>query len=243
MQIISDRKAFKRGVLLYRKIRYRKGHGVHSPFVFNFITKVIDERAAYYCLKDIELTRKKFFYENEPFHKWEIRPKYGALLMRISNYLKPQNLLLIGSDLSFSALYSSSYASTTRCVVLEEKTEIAAFSRSVIEKHRAKNILLKEGVYQKTVSEVLEHTDKLDFVYFGYPNDSALDIPVFECILPHLHEHSVLILRGIRKTKDRKEFWNRLCARPEVSVTIDVYELGIAFFNHKIHKKNYIVSF
>ena len=31
---------------MYRGIRYRKGFGVHSPFVFNLITKVIEESEA-----------------------------------------------------------------------------------------------------------------------------------------------------------------------------------------------------
>lgn len=34
--------------------RHRRGHGVHSPLVFDLITKVIEETLPYYCYDDIE---------------------------------------------------------------------------------------------------------------------------------------------------------------------------------------------
>ena len=32
-----------------RKIRHRKGYGVHSPFAYGLITKVIEEKSGYYA--------------------------------------------------------------------------------------------------------------------------------------------------------------------------------------------------
>ena len=59
MRIIPKANTLRKGILLYRGIRYRKGFGVHSPFVFNLITKVIEERCQYYSFYDIELIRKQ----------------------------------------------------------------------------------------------------------------------------------------------------------------------------------------
>ena len=64
MPIIPKINSFRKSILLYRGIRYRKGFGVHSPFVYNLITKVIEERCPYYCFDDIELVRKQLLFCN-----------------------------------------------------------------------------------------------------------------------------------------------------------------------------------
>ena len=65
MRIIPKTNTLRKGLLLYRGIRYRKGFGVHSPFVFNLITKVIEEQCPYYSFGDIELIRKQLLYSEE----------------------------------------------------------------------------------------------------------------------------------------------------------------------------------
>ena len=64
MQIIPKANTLRKSVLLYRGIRYRRGYGVHSPFVFNLITKVIEERCSYYSFYDIELIRKQLLFRD-----------------------------------------------------------------------------------------------------------------------------------------------------------------------------------
>src|ERR1044071_5655586 len=41
-----------------------KGHGVHSPFVFDFITKVLDDRTKYEDYSKIEVLRKRSLKES-----------------------------------------------------------------------------------------------------------------------------------------------------------------------------------
>ena len=62
MRFIPKANTWRKSVLLYRSIRYRKGFGVHSPFVFDLITKVIEEKCPYYSFQDIELLRKKMLF-------------------------------------------------------------------------------------------------------------------------------------------------------------------------------------
>ena len=59
MRLIPKVNTLRKGALLYRCLRYRKGYGVHSPFVYNLITKVIEEKCSYYSFYDIELLRRE----------------------------------------------------------------------------------------------------------------------------------------------------------------------------------------
>ena len=129
MQIIPKVNTLRKGSLLYRSIRYRKGFGVHSPFVFNLITKVIEEKCSYYSFYDIELLRKQLLQTRsigEIVKREAIRPKHGALLFRLTNYFKSRNILQIGTTMGLSTLYLTSYATGLRCIVLENIPEFAA---------------------------------------------------------------------------------------------------------------------
>ncbi len=102
MQIIPKVNTLRKGALLYRCIRYRKGFGVHSPFVFNLITKVIEEKCSYYSFYDIELLRKQLLQTRsigEIVKRESIRAKHGALLFRLTNYFKSKNILQIGTTM------------------------------------------------------------------------------------------------------------------------------------------------
>lgn len=263
MKVIPRVMVVKRGVLLYRKIRYRKGHGVHSPFMFNFITKVIDERASYYCLNDIELTRKKVIYSEEAFRyfqemkqhvlsndfikewirKMAIKPKSGALLMRITNYFKPKRIVQIGCRTGFSTLHLSSYASDIQTLVFEENEDMRRFCQLVFDKHKARHISLISGRYQEKLPAVLSALGSIDLVFLETHNSIETNLFAIEQCLPHLHRQSILIVSGIKTTKEKEQFWKQLCARSETGVCVDVYEFGIIFFDKKIYKRNYIVSF
>jgi len=125
MQILPKVNTLRKGSLLYRSIRYRKGFGVHSPFVFNLITKVIEEKCSYYSFYDIELLRKQLLFKegeitypdrqnkgkrktrsiSEIVKRESIRPKHGALLFRLANYFKSKNILQIGTTMGLSTLY------------------------------------------------------------------------------------------------------------------------------------------
>lgn len=263
MRILYGKRVFRRGVLLYRKIRYRKGHGVHSPFVFNLITKVIDERASFYCLRDIQSTRDAMSRLEQTFpiagpdkagtarllpaHKIvrqnAVKPKSGTLLMRIVNYFRPRTILQIGCSAGFSSLYLSAYDSGIPVVVLERDPGLSALSRLVFEMHKTRNIELREGPYTETLPGLLSGNDGVDFIYLDFGNTPATNRFAFEQCLPFFYEKSVLVMGGIKTSGEKKKFWNEICSCPEVSVTVDVYEFGIAFFNKKLHKRNYIVSF
>ena len=154
MQILPKVNTLRKGSLLYRGIRYRKGFGVHSPFVFNLITKVIEEKCSYYSFYDIELLRKQLLFREgeitypdrqnkgkrktrsigEIVKRESIRPKHGALLFRLTNYFKSKNILQIGTTMGLSTLYLTSYATGLRCIALENVPEFATIARQAFAK-------------------------------------------------------------------------------------------------------------
>ena len=60
---------YSRFQLVYQFLRYYlnasngKGHGIHSPFVFEFITKILNDRTNYPAYQEVEMLRKKLLLD------------------------------------------------------------------------------------------------------------------------------------------------------------------------------------
>ena len=236
MQILPKVNTLRKGSLLYRSIRYRKGFGVHSPFVFNLITKVIEEKCSYYSFYDIELLRKQLLFKegeitypdrqnkgkrktrsiSEIVKRESIRPKHGALLFRLANYFKSKNILQIGTTMGLSTLYLTSYATGLKCIALENVPEFATIARQAFAK---------------------------DFVFFNTLYEQHNNLWLFNECMKYAHNDTVFVFEGIKASRKMRELWEEICACPEVTVTLDLYSLGIVLFNKKLHKRDYIVYF
>lgn len=263
MQIIPKANTLRKGVLLYRGIRYRKGFGVHSPFVFNLITKVIEERCQYYSFYDIELIRKQLLFQNGEItypdrrqkgkmrrrtigrivEREAIRPKHGALLFRLANYFKSKHILQIGPSMGLSTLYLTSYASDLKCIALENVPEFASIARIAFSKAARNPVDLRVGEYKDLLPKALKDMERLDFVFFNTLYEQQNNSWLFETCLKHVHGDTVFVFEGIKASRKMREFWQKVCAHPEVTVTIDLYSMGIVFFNKRLHKRDYIVYF
>ena len=97
-----------RGVV--RRLQYskrllinRRGDGVHSPFAFHFITRVVRNRRPYYCFEELRgevKRRRKDAKTCPPIH----RVRTLELLFRTAHELEAKNILVVTSQPTTSLL-------------------------------------------------------------------------------------------------------------------------------------------
>jgi hypothetical protein len=103
------------GLLLYRYLFCRNGYGIHSPFVYDLITNVIEEKKPYYCY---EWLNKKYLSLRKRNNKFLLRKEY-ELLFRTANKFKPSNCFVMAEDSGLSALYVTAFSKDARCVFVD----------------------------------------------------------------------------------------------------------------------------
>ena len=262
MGLLSKVNTLRKSVLIYRGIRYRRGFGVHSPFVYNLISKVIDERNPYYSFTDIEMTRLAYKFNEDVvsyedrnsgnkrsatmsylLYKEAISPKKGALLFRLANYFKSKNILQIGGGMGISTLYLTSYSKNVNCVALEDTKEFVPIIKDVICNGSDKKIDVIYGEYKDTFQQALNELKELDLVYFNIPASKKFGYELFDTCVKNANDNTIIVINGIKANKDIRNHWDMICEREDVKVTLDLYSTGIVVLNPKLHKKNYIVYF
>lgn len=72
-----------------RKIKHRKGFGVHSPFAYAIITEVIEEKLPYYAYSSMQRRYDK---------KSPVPFKVVCLLFRLANRFSCRNIAIFGDE-------------------------------------------------------------------------------------------------------------------------------------------------
>lgn len=235
---------FSSQIKLYRKLRYRKGYGVHSPFTYNLITKVIEEKTPYYIFEDIENFRKELLSRDNPeknFIVQETQSKnYGALLFRLVNFFKCRAVLQIGGSTGLMSLYLAlPLRKSCDCYVLEERTGLLETIRTFAENHSLENLHLMEGDYTENLHRLKLKITSFDFIFINAMGDSQKTCEALRLIEAFICPDTVMVIDNILQDKAMKKLWQEIKNRPDVRNTIDLLSLGLVFFNPRLHKQHY----
>lgn len=226
---------FTSSVKLYRKLRYRRGFGVHSPFIYNLITKVIEEKTPYYVFDEIEQFRNGLPLRKETQHK-----NYGALLFRIIHFFKCRNILQIRAYTGILSLYLSlASRKNSTCYALEENSGWLNAVKVFAGQRRLENLHWMEGDYAENLRKLKSFIPAFDLIFINQLGNAKETAEAVELSRSFIGEKSILIIDGIYKNKDMKTLWKKIKNVPETGVTVDLFALGIVFFDKKLHKQHY----
>lgn len=100
-----------------------------------------------------------------------------------------------------------------------------------------------EYAYLKAAVPTAKWIDGIDggsSVDFVYLDACDANLPSPENILSAMYEASMLV---VGKLQENKDFWNSLQTDNRVTLTFDLYDVGIAFVRRHLFKQDYIVNF
>jgi len=237
---------------IYRKLFCRKGFGIHSPFVFDLITNVIEEKSDFYSFHNISLIRfqllqdKRFIKYREKritvkkaLQLYGISKKEGEFLFRLVNHYKPHTILSVGSSMGLAPLYLTRCDSTVQCVTLECEPDLAEIAKHIIDKEKNQTLQIKTGAYHELLPESIVELQRIDCVFIGKDIGVYDWDTVFEQCMPFVHDPTFFVLAGIRSSIEKQNYWMQYRQHPKVTVAIDLFDLGLLFFQPKLHRAVY----
>jgi predicted O-methyltransferase YrrM len=81
----------------------------------------------------------------------------------------------------------------------------------------------------------------LDYVFFDGNHQKKPTIQYFNLCLQKAHENSIFIFDDIHWSGGMEEAWNYIQSHSSVTLTIDVFWIGIVFFKKNQAKEHYII--
>jgi len=128
-------------------------------------------------------------------------------------------------------------------VSLEGCPQVAEIAIRNFEELNIKNVQIVEGDIDLTLPKVLNEFNQLDLIFIDANHTSTAVLNYFEQCMAKVHNDSVLVLDDIYWSADMEKAWKKIKDHPRVKTTIDLFALGIVFFNSDLHKKHYKMRF
>lgn len=233
-----------------------KGHGVHSPFVFDFIQHVLNDDRYFYAYQPIENIRKLMLNDTRVLSVEKFATgsrtvsfiakstlkavKFDQLLFRIIDHYAPEYLLELGTSLGITGAYLAMANPSATLTTMEEATAIAAVAKENFQKLGIKNIRLIEGNFDRTLSVWLETKPRVDFVLIDGNHQYTSTLNYFHRLLDHTHEYSILIVDDIHGSIEMEKAWNEIQQHPAVTLTINLFFIGLVFFRKEFKVKQHL---
>jgi predicted O-methyltransferase YrrM len=176
--------------------------------------------------------------------KYSSKPKkYARLLYRLVKYFQPGTILELGTSLGLSTAYMASARPEAKVITIEGCPNISAIAQENFDNSGIKNVKLVTGEFDRVLPEVLTGIDKPDFVFIDGNHRKEPTIRYFEMCLEKAHNDSVFIFDDIHWSEGMTEAWDYICKHPSVTLSVDIFAMGLIFFKKELSKEHFIVKY
>jgi predicted O-methyltransferase YrrM len=169
--------------------------------------------------------------------------KYGQLLFRLVNHFKPKNILEIGTSLGITTLYLATPDTLSKVITLEGSEQTANVAALNFKMAEVKNIEIIRGEFSETLPAAIARLNTLDFVYFDGNHRREATLKYFKACLQRHNEESVFVFDDIYHSKEMFEAWKEIKEHSEVTLSLDLFSLGIIFFRRERIKQHFTLRF
>lgn len=244
------------------RAHYRKGHWVHSPFTFHTLNYVIFERTPYYSFPQIENLRQQLQQNNTPLTLQPLgtskaktttiakelknstkTPRLAQLLQRLCASNNSQYIIELGTNLGLSTAYLASNNTKSHVYTLEGQPQLCQIARQNFKQLQLNNIQLIEGNINDTLPHLIQQIPQIDLLFIDANHQYQATLDYYRLAKTKTHKNAIIIFDDIHWSEGMQQAWNEIRQDPDIRLSIDIFHMGIVWFNTDIPKQHYIVAF
>jgi predicted O-methyltransferase YrrM len=249
---------------LRHRMRSQSRFDLQSPFVYRFFTEVLRNKTNCEELQTVEKLRRKLRKDagyikmsdlgagagdipwchrlvpvKQVARKSCIPAPVGRVLFHLVRHFQPEIMLELGTSIGLSTSYLALGNRHGKVITIEGCPETAETARKNFELLGLPNILQVTGSFDHVLPGLLRQLGKVNLFFIDGNHRKAPSLNYFQQCLQHIHNDSVLILDDIHWSDEMEEAWDEIRAHPSVTVTIDLFRMGLVFFNTGLSKEDF----
>lgn len=244
----------------------RSDHGLHSPFLYDLYTRTIrvDDRKSpvYVPIQDL---RRELRNSQQTISVMDFgtgagqydrsvgsiarrslkSDKFGRLLYRLVHRFGARTVLDLGTSLGITTAYLARAAAgqNGQVITFEGCPQTAGIAGETFRRLGCGNVQQVIGNLDETLSQTLAGLDRVDVVFFDANHRYGPTIQYFNSCLDHIHNDSVFIFDDIHWSPEMEQAWASIKNHSSVTVTVDLFHVGLVFFRRQQPKQDFILRF
>lgn len=241
-------------------------HGTHSPFVYKLLEEVIYDFSSKKEYNTVESQRKKLLNDHRLITITDLgagsnvnnnkqkkvselaknalkSPRLAQLIYRLAHQHRATTIIELGTCLGVTTAYLSVAKPVAQIVSIEGCPETAKVAQENFEALQLSNVALQVGNFDDLLPIQLKKMELLDFMYIDGNHTKTATLNYFHHCLTKVHEGSLIIFDDIYWSTGMKEAWAEIKAHPQVTVTIDLFWIGLVYFRKGQAKEDFKIKF
>ena len=240
---------------------------MHSPFVFDFILNVINNKSNYKCPSEVEQLRKELLSDKRSIEVQDFgagsrinsskrrsvdqiarsalkSKRLAQILFRLVKHYQPQTIVELGTSLGITTSYFSKANPNASITSIEGSTHVAAIAKESFQKLNCTNIQLLQGNFDNLLPSVISQLSSIDLAYIDGNHRYEPTINYFHQFITRSNRQTILVFDDIHWSEEMEKAWEEIKSHPSVQYTIDIFFLGFVFFRDEFKvKQNFSIRF
>lgn len=237
-------------------------HGIHSPFVYDFIGNVLQTSfegqelnviSSYThflkkCHDEIEfqelgagsklLSNKRRV--SSMYSLSSSRGKFGKLLYALVSHYSPKQIVEFGSSLGVGTLHLALSNPLAKIQSIEGCSNTHAFTVKSFPK-KLSNVEFINSTFEEFCQQKSE--SPIDLLFIDGHHDGKYLLTYLDQLNPRITENTLVVLDDIRWSSSMLETWNKLVADKKYHVSIDLFRMGILLKKPDQVKQHFILRY
>lgn len=238
-------------------------YSAHSPFVYHFMKEVLNTKHTAKDVDLIEAKRQELLSSNDEIafielgagsskgKNNEIRrisdvarnslsgPWQCQVMYNLVKQYGIENILEIGTSLGLSTAYFAYANRNAKIITLEGNPSSVDIAKDIWDKLNIGSIDVRLGEFGDTMSEAMEDINSIDLAFIDGNHRKDSTIRYFHNLKSKSHSKSIFIIDDIYWSSGMNEAWNEIIEDESCAFSIDLFRMGIVFFDHTIMPKQH----
>lgn len=256
----------QRAVSYWLFSRHRKGHGIHSPYIFNLFSEIFENKPDRSVVKTVENSRERFLNRSDSVvvhdlgsgslkmgegrrrvsdiaRHSSVKRRYVGIISALAGMSDGRAVIELGTSLGLGTMAMALSAPNSKVITIEGCPDTAAIAMDNFSRLGISNIDTRIGDIGLLLEPILKETGSPGLVFIDANHRFEPLLSYYNTIADHATDGTIVVIDDIHLTPGMEKGWEIIKGNRKTGPTIDIFQMGMVLFREGMRKEDYLIRY